>query len=378
MPDRILSPGPKERWDWVIVLGVALVVTELVSRVLGAPAPVPAVMLLLALFAPVYAGIRAGSLAAIASAAALAAYTPRFVGAPGRAIDLGPEGITGAIAMLVIGLGLGLASAWLKRREDALKIAIARKARDLEIRNAELAEANSMLEAFTYVVSHDLKEPVRAIDNYLLATEEEYGTPEGRTFLARAHQANQRLITLLQGLLDVGRVSLAGNEMRDVRLGAVLDSDACRTMFEALAEERGAVVAVAPDLPVVLGDEAVLAQLFGNLVLNAIKHNPGARPHVHVRVVGASDGRVGVAVDDDGPGFPPEIRARFAGARTIGPAHARGGFGLILADRAARRLGGRLHLEASPEGGGRARVELPTPASASAPVTTSILPRGRQ
>lgn len=370
----------RPRWtDYagILVTVAALVLTEILRIGVGAPTLVTVTVLIASFVGVAYAGLRGGFAHALVAAVLVALYTVRYSTLVGW-YEVTGRTLSGALVMLVIGALMGGSMALIKRREDAFKHELREKARTLEERNRELAEANEMLEAFTYVVSHDLKEPVRAIATYLEVTEEEWGTPEGRTFLARAHQANDRLITLLRGLLDYSRTSLAAASSHDVRLGAVLDSEATRTMFESVLDERGGVIEV-DELPVVRGDDVVLSQLFGNIILNALKHNPNPRPRVVVRALAnAPPGRAHLVVDDNGPGFSPDVLHRFGQLKGTRPSTVKGGFGLTISQRAAQRLGGRLWLDRSPEGGARVHVELPSPQAATRDGRARILPQGRQ
>jgi PAS domain S-box-containing protein len=235
-----------------------------------------------------------------------------------------------------------------------------RRGAELERSVRELSSLNDSLTAFTYVVSHDLKEPVRAIDTYLRILQEDHGRalpPDGADVLARALASTDRLAALLRGLLDLSRVDRGQLDLERVGVPAVLESDACRAAYEGLVRERGAQMEVARDVPEVLATPSVLCQVLSNLVTNAVRHNPKAVPHVRVGGHAAEGGHVEVSVEDDGPGFPPQFAERFnGGARDT----LRAGFGLLIARRAVERLGGRMWLGTSRDLGGAAvRFTIP-------------------
>ena len=333
-----------------------LVATEVAKRTL--PAPAPAVVLLLTLTCVAYAGLRGGFGPGLLSVALISLYTIRFTSEEAF-VTLDATTIQSAGIMLILATALVLPMALIGRREERLRRALEERAREVERRNAELTEANAALEAFGYVVSHDLKEPVRAIENYLDAAREGYGTPEGREDLAKAAEANGRLVRLLQGLLTYSRASSMTPNLRVLDVREVIEGETCRTQYEALLRERGGTLEIDPAIPPVLGDEVILAQLFGNLILNAVRHNPGPAPRVRVR--GEEEGRfVHLVVEDDGPGFPPDVVERFRKLRGSRPATLRAGFGLVISQRAAQRLGGSMDLETIP-GGGRVHLRLPGP-----------------
>lgn len=349
-------------------LGLTLLACLLVEAALrlGAPAPVPTVLLIVALLPVAYTGLQAGAIPGLASALLLALYTLHF---------LSPDGYTptgtatqGFAIMLLVGIAMALPMALVKRREDRLRHDLEERARELERRNDELTEANAALEAFGYVVSHDLKEPVRAIANYLDAAQESYGTEDGQADLARAADANRRLVRLLNGLLSYARASSLAATPRPLDVREVLDSDACRAQYDTLLRERRGRLQVEPSLPAVLGDEVILTQLLGNVVLNAVRHNPRPNPMVRVRALpDAPPGRVHLVVEDNGEGFPADVLQRFETLRASRPTTLRSGFGLAISHRAAQRLDGRLWLANGP-GGGEVHLQLLAGEASSVPV----------
>jgi signal transduction histidine kinase len=130
---------------------------------------------------------------------------------------------------------------------------------------------------------------------------------------------------------------------------------------ERLAERGGKLdVAVEPGA-FVLATPAAIAQVFGNLIVNAITHNPSQTPEVRVRCVEPSRPSMrAFAVEDNGKGFPPAFIERFRHKASVPSSTRDGGFGLIIARRALERLGGSIDLDASQDlGGALVRVELP-------------------
>jgi signal transduction histidine kinase len=382
-PRGLVGPYGDPRWGpWLgpaLTLGALLVIEIAAHGPFPAPEPLPVTLLVTSLLAVVYAGLRGGFVPALASAALVALYTMHLL-SPHRAwLAFDAAALRSGGLMLVIGGVMGAAMAGVKRREDKLRGALLAKARDLEERNLDLRRANETLEAFTYVVGHDLKEPVRAIENYLAAAEEEYGTPDGRGFVAKAHAANRRMARLLHGLLAYSRASSGPAEAEDLSLQAALESDAVRAQLDPLLAERGAALEVNPGIPPICANEVVLGQAFANLILNALRHNPTPGPRVAVREGGSDDRSVEVLVDDNGPGFPPEVLRSFGHLRDGNPTTVKGGFGLIIAHRAVQRMGGDMWLEKNPEGGARVRVRLPRARGppARAPVTPASRQAGR-
>ena len=82
--------------------------------------------------------------------------------------------------------------------------------REVEIRNAQLENANKELESFSYSVSHDLRAPLRGIDGFSGLLLEDYSSrldEKGREYLTRIRVAAQRMATLIDDLLNLSRIS---------------------------------------------------------------------------------------------------------------------------------------------------------------------------
>lgn len=235
----------------------------------------------------------------------------------------------------------------------------ARLMRELEAERDALRAANESLEAFAYVVGHDLKEPARGLTAYLDELQEQTRGSPSEDIVRRAVESNERLARMLHGLLAWARTAMTPVEPQPLDVAEVVRIAPCAAYYETLLNERCGRLEVAEDIPQVCGTTALLCQTFGNLVLNSLRHNPAQQPSVHVRAGDASDAtHVEVLVEDDGPGFPQAVIQRVHALRNR-PSTVSGGFGLAIAQRAVTRLGGTLELENRVEGGGRARVKLP-------------------
>jgi len=130
--------------------------------------------------------------------------------------------------------------------------------------------------------------------------------------------------------------------------------------LEPLARGRSVVLEprIPADLPPARGDAARIEQVLTNLVENAIKH--GAGGHILVQVQ-AADRELRLRVTDRGPGISPEDRQRIFGIFERGAeTRARGsGLGLFIAKALVEAHGGRIGVEAGPEGGACFYFTLP-------------------
>lgn len=334
----------------------SIALTEVVHHLLGIDDTLSAGVFLLGLVPIAYGALGAGFLAGVMNTALLALYVMHYSGPHGELASWSEW--SSGLVVLALGLAMSYPMSVIHAREVRFRREIRDRTTALQRRNEELTELNAALESFGYVVSHDLKEPVRAIENYLAGAQEEWGSEESRRFVAEAHDANRRLARMLQGLLEYSRASSLTVTTQPMDVARIVEGEACRAMYERAFRERGTTLAIEPDLPAVRGEEILLTQIFGNLLLNAARHHPSGKGLVRIARGDARPGRAHIVVADDGAGYPPEVLERFSRMPSRGSATVRGGFGLVIAQRAARKLEGHLWLENANDGA-RAHLELP-------------------
>jgi PAS domain S-box-containing protein len=229
-------------------------------------------------------------------------------------------------------------------------------------RTAELRDAISDLEAFSYSVSHDLRAPLRVMRQYSEALLEDYGgrvEPEGREFLNRIAAAAERLDELIRDLLDYSRVVRSETVFEPVDLeklvGDVIED------YPDLRPYRDRIEIQRP-LARVLGNEAFLTQCISNLLGNAVKFvKPGEPPAVKVRTE-ARDAVTRIWVEDCGIGIDPQYQSRIFGIfERLHPARQYDGtgIGLAIVRKAVERMDGRVGFESTPGSGARFWLELP-------------------
>ncbi|MFA5861068.1 MAG: CheR family methyltransferase [Candidatus Thermoplasmatota archaeon] len=251
------------------------------------------------------------------------------------------------------------AEAAVKDLTDGLEFRVRTRTAELEEVNKVLSQANESLDAFAYVVGHDLKEPARAVETILTVLEEDHAAdvPETvRALHSKARAANRRLASLVTGLLEFSRASRADvTNAHPLALDDALRMDDCTTRFRDRLAERDARLEYPGHDVIVHAHLPAVCQILGNLVENAVKHNPNPHPLVRVKAHGDADGRmIEVIVEDDGPGFPRDVIAGIERMSTTTR-----GFGLAIAKRTVELTGGKLWLGQSPEGGGAVHFTLP-------------------
>jgi PAS domain S-box-containing protein len=215
-------------------------------------------------------------------------------------------------------------------------------------RTAELAQAVSELEAFSYSVSHDLRAPLRAIDGFsqaLLGHAAERLDEKGRHYLDRIRAGASRMAELIDDLLLLSRVSRSELRKGPVDVGDI--ATAIVTEHRRRQPERQVDLVVAEGLSAV-ADRRLLAIALGNLLDNAWKFT--ARREAARIEVGAAprDGETVFFVRDDGAGFDMAYADKLFGAfqRLHDAAEFEGtGIGLATAQRVIARHGGRIWAE---------------------------------
>jgi signal transduction histidine kinase len=216
------------------------------------------------------------------------------------------------------------------------------------------------VERLIAVLSHDLREPLRAINGFGELLEREAGeglSERGHEFLSLMRQAGRRMEDLLDGLSEYGQAGRAVEPADGVDLDAMLQTLLQRRQEDI--EARGARVTHDP-LPVVTADPTGVQKLLDQLLDNALKFNDTAEPHVHV---GASERPQGfeLTVVDDGIGVPEIERDRVfemyrrLHPRDVYPGH---GIGLAVCKRIVQRHGGRIWIEDGPAGGSAVHVVI--------------------
>jgi signal transduction histidine kinase len=224
---------------------------------------------------------------------------------------------------------------------------------------AELERSNERLASFAGQVSHDLKNPLTALELSLGLMEEEVedlGALDSALgqLLGRASRGATRMEAMINELLDFAR--LGGNpELVDVDLDPVV--------AEAVADVDGALddgAVTVHDLPTVPGDATQLRVVVQNLLANAAKFTlNGEVPQVEV-----SGSRVGerwrIEVADRGRGIPEEHRERvFEPLARVDKSEPGNGIGLATCRRIIAAHGGTIGLDPRPGGGTIAWFELP-------------------
>ncbi len=212
-------------------------------------------------------------------------------------------------------------------------------------RTAQLEAANKELEAFSYSVSHDLRAPLRAMDGFSQAVEEDYGPQlpeEGRRYLRTIRTEAQRMGVLIDDLLTFSRLSRQPLNQQEINTRKLVD--AVLEELNSQRQKRTVTIRVG-DLPACRGDAALMKQVWINLLSNALKYT--SQREAAVIEVGCSreaDEHV-YYVRDNGAGFNMQYAHKLFGVfqRLHRADEFEGtGVGLAIVQRVIQRHGGRV------------------------------------
>jgi PAS domain S-box-containing protein len=232
---------------------------------------------------------------------------------------------------------------------------------ELERQARELMRSNAELQQFAYVASHDLQEPLRMISSYTQLLQRRYGDrfdKEAREFMDYVVDGAARMKQLIEDILAYSRVGTRGRDFRRVQSEAAFRKAVVN--LRGAIEARGATI-TADTLPEVAADEAQLAQLFQNLIGNALKFAGEQAPSVHVSAAERGDSWE-FAVRDNGIGIDPQYFERIF--MVFQRLHAKSeypgtGIGLAICKKVVDRHGGHIRVESQPGQGSTFFFTLP-------------------
>jgi signal transduction histidine kinase len=269
--------------------------------------------------------------------------------------------VTAAFSLSLLIAILGFAHIRLKgqiaAREEAEK--------ELLVKISELARSNADLEQFAYVASHDLREPLRMVTNFLALIERRLGPQldgDIKEFIGFAVDGAKRMNSLILDLLDYSRIGRGNVAEQKI--------DVDNSISEAMAnlrtgiEESGAKITVAENLPAIHAKPEEITRLFQNLLGNSIKYRQTDTELV-IDISARREGKMAVfTVSDNGIGIEPAECERIFGIFKrlhTQEKYAGTGIGLAICRKIVANHGGKISAKSDGPGTGSKLIfTLPT------------------
>ncbi|MHA3788406.1 hybrid sensor histidine kinase/response regulator [Flavobacterium hauense] len=259
-----------------------------------------------------------------------------------------------------------------KEAQENLENKVAERTQELVTKNEELEFSNHELQQFAWVVSHDLKEPLRKIETFIKIIDERY-LPDNETakdYVRRTIKSAERMSNLISDLIDYSRLSSDVMPER-TDLNAILEEVLADLDYRI--EEKRAVIKV-DKLPMVMGVSSQLRQLFQNLISNSLKFTrEGVLPEIKVTAerveeksfdanTSVSGNHCRITVTDNGIGFNEiyldKIFKIFQSLNDRN-AYEGTGIGLAIANKIVEKHNGIITAKSSPGNGASFIIVLP-------------------
>ncbi len=227
--------------------------------------------------------------------------------------------------------------------------------------NEDLARSNGELAQFVSIASHDLRSPLTTVKGYGQLFKMRHAQSleeEGRRYIDRILDGCDRMLSLIDDLLQYSRLGKAGEEFSPVSSAEAIE-EACQNLSLEITTNHAEIICL--DLPVVIADFSQLRQLFQNLIGNAIKYRGEANPRVEVTAIADTEQYL-FAIKDNGIGIAPESFPKIFQMfkRLHGASEYPGtGIGLAICQKIVQLHGGSIWVESAPAQGSTFHFTIP-------------------
>ncbi|MCV3213966.1 ATP-binding protein [Plectonema radiosum NIES-515] len=240
--------------------------------------------------------------------------------------------------------------------KSAIVAMVIKKADELAKINVELERSNRELDAFAYIASHDLKEPLRGIHNYSTFLIEDYAKlldEDGVFKLQTVVRLTQRMEDLINSLLHFSRLGRVELVMRRTNLQELVES-VIEVLKISLKETRNVDIRICQRLPDIKCDRIQVSEVFSNLISNAIKYNDKANKLVEIGFLdqeATNQATITFYVRDNGIGIRQKhldnVFRIFKRLHTASQYGGGTGAGLTIAKKIVERHGGKIWIEST-------------------------------
>lgn len=212
-----------------------------------------------------------------------------------------------------------------------------------------LKASNEALDEFAYIASHDLKEPLRGINNFSKILLEDYSDKldeDGVFELQTLVTLSKRMGDLIESLLQYSRAGRQEFALNKTNLNEVLDEQVL--MLRKLIEEENVNLVIEKPLPIIVCDSVKIGQVFYNLILNAIKYNTSKNKTVSINYQETNQ-EYQFSVADNGIGIEkediPKIFKMFYRLHARDEFGGGTGAGMTIVDKIVKRHHGKIWVE---------------------------------
>ncbi|NEP81875.1 MAG: GAF domain-containing protein [Okeania sp. SIO3C4] len=227
-----------------------------------------------------------------------------------------------------------------------------RKMAELAEINLELEHSNNELDSFTYIASHDLKEPLRGIHNYATFLMEDYGEiidQDGQQKLETLVRLTQRMEDLINALLFLSRLGRKELHKAPINLNELIENVA--EVIRMSKPNESIEIIKMDNLPIIYGDKILMEEVFSNLINNGIKYNKNNHKIIEIGYKYTEKSAYLIYVKDNGIGIQEKhmetifkLFKRLHGKDKFGGGT---GVGLTIVKKIIERHGGEIWLESN-------------------------------
>ena len=227
---------------------------------------------------------------------------------------------------------------------------------ELENVNSQLVETNEELERFTYIASHDMKEPIRNINSFINLIQRRLGTQEDsdiQEYMGYVTKNTRQMYTLVDDVLAFSRI--AALDLKNLAwLDLNLEMLDLRETLKTQLQEKNATLETT-GMPSVRAEKSHIFMVFKNLIENALKYNESEPPILKVRYT-STDAFFCFYVEDNGIGIAPEYHHQIF--EMFKRMNARDkyegtGIGLAICKKIVNKYGGTIGVESEVGAGSR-------------------------
>jgi signal transduction histidine kinase len=234
----------------------------------------------------------------------------------------------------------------LRKANETLEEKVKKRTKALQKTNQELQQVNTELKDFAYIVSHDLKAPLRAISSltdWIIEDYEDSFDADGQEQLKLLKSRVSRMYQLLEGILRYSRIGRGQEEKEILDLNLLVDE-----IISTLLPPENFNIYILNDLPPIFADKTKIYQVFQNMISNAIKYNDKPVGEVKIFCETKTDGLHYFTIEDNGKGIPEEDFERvfkiFQTLEKDKDSAESTGVGLTLVQKIIKKYGGKISL----------------------------------